>query len=101
MRITDARTVGSPWKKLDRAHPRRCSTASANLERLEERTDALTVQAEKSQHDFDLRIQKLTEFQVVLMESQNDTWRALTRLSENVDKLIRGLQSGNGDREDS
>ena len=33
----------------------RFTRIEANLERLEERTDALTVQAEKSQHDFDLK----------------------------------------------
>ena len=33
---------------------------------------------------------KLEEMQIVLMESQNDTWRAVESLTKNVEKMIRG-----------
>lgn len=73
-----------------------------NLERLEKSLDAFRgevdtfrVWVEKSQHDHELRIQRLTEFQIVLMESQNDSWRALKTLSDNIEKLIQ-LRGPNG-----
>ena len=62
-----------------------------NLERLE----ADITRLEQLQDAHDKRIQRLTEFQAVLMESQNDTWKALKTMSDNLDKLIR-MRGTNG-----
>ena len=70
------------------------------LEMLAERQSRADVEFEKTRHEHDLRIQRLTEFQAVLMESQSDTWRALKNLSDNVEKLIR-FQGRNGHGEKS
>ena len=60
------------------------------LEIIKDRIDRMSVEAELSRHDFDLRTKKLTEFQAVLMESQNDAWQSIQRLSDKIDRLIDG-----------
>jgi hypothetical protein len=56
------------------------------LEHIAERQDRFEIEFEQSRHAFDLRFQRLTEMQSVLMESQNDTWKALDRLTKGFQK---------------
>lgn len=55
----------------------------------------LEVAMELSFHEQNLKIQKLTQFETVLMESHDGTWRAIDALTRNVDRLIR-RQGDNG-----
>ena len=79
----------TPEERFDRIESN-LERATERLDRLTQRMDAFDVEFEKSQHAADLRYTQLVNMQTVLMESQNDTWRAIDRLTENVDKLIRG-----------
>lgn len=75
-------------------------TPEQRFERLEQsidafrvEVDAFRVEVEKAHAGHEVRLRKLEELQAVLMEAQNDTWRAIGRLTENVDKFIRGRGS--------
>lgn len=68
----------------------RFTRIEANLGRFDERMDRMEVWLEKALHEHDIRIRKLVEMQTVLMESQNVTWLAITKLTENIEKLVRG-----------
>ena len=70
-------------------------TPEERLTRIEANMERLEVWIEKALHQHDSRIQRLGEFQAVLMESQSDTWRALKALSDNIEKLIQ-LRGPNG-----
>ena len=70
-------------------------TPEERLTRIEANMERLEVWIEKALYQHDSRIQRLAEFQAVLMESQNDTWRALKTLSDNIEKLIQ-LRGPNG-----
>ena len=70
-------------EKSHRSHDSNMGRIEINMERIE-------VEFEKNQHAHELRYQRLTEMQAVLMESQNDTWKAIDRLTANVEKLVRG-----------
>jgi len=70
----------------------------ARLVTIGERLDRLTVEFEKNQHASELRFRKMEEMQLVLMDSQNRTWEAINRLTENIDRLSRGPGSNGHDR---
>jgi len=71
------------------------------------RVEAFSVWVEKAIEDHEKRlhaqplpIQAMLEFQSVLMDSQNKTWHAVKTLTDNIEKLVRGLQAGDGNREE-
>lgn len=76
-------------------HDTTLSRLEAGMDRLEGNLERLEVAMELSFHEQNPKIQKLTEFQTALMESQNGTWRAIDALTRNVDRLIR-FQGDNG-----
>ena len=85
----------------------RLTRIEQNLDAFGTRVETFSVWVEKAREDHEkgrhaqqLQIQRILEFQSMLMESQNQTWRALKTLSDNVEKLVRGLQAGDGHRQE-
>src|SRR5262249_658395 len=62
----------------------------ATIERVETNIERVEVQMEKYQHANELRFERLTQMQTVLMETQNRTFELVERVMKNVENLIRG-----------
>jgi len=75
-------------------------TPEERFDRIETNMERLEVWLEKALHEHDQRIRKLEEMQIVLMESQNDTWRAVESLTKNVEKMIRGPRPNGQDSDE-
>ena len=63
------------------------------MEALRQRQDQFEVTLELHHQEAHVRLKKLEEMQIVLMDAQNSTWAAINALTVNITNLLRGRGS--------